>query len=301
MTNFLLIGVCLLAGILFRRSGTLPTDAHKGINAWLIYLAMPAVSFKYLPYVVWGPEQLVPALAPVLVFFAGLTYVKIYASRQSFEPATIGGLMLITALGNTGFIGFPLVNAYFGPQAMSAAVICDQVTVMLFSTVGAAIAVKSSGTKELELSDILRKVSRFPPLIGCVLALTVPRVIDITHVSPLFDAIAATTAPLAIFSIGLQLQFNGWNEQRGVVFSVLAYKLFLAPAAVLATLLALRIKGISADVSVFQMSMPALLSSAVVANQYNLNPILVNRIVGIGIVVGLFSTGIWYFATRLLM
>jgi hypothetical protein len=49
------------------------------------------------------------------------------------------------------------------------------------------------------------------------------------------------------------------------------------------------------------MSMPALLSSAVVANQYNLNPILVNRIVGIGIAVGLFSTGIWYLATKLLM
>jgi hypothetical protein len=286
--------------MLFRRSGTLPSDAHRGINAWLIYLAMPAVSFKYLPYVVWGPEQLVPALAPVLVFFAGLFYVKLYASRQSFDQATIGGLMLITALGNTGFIGFPLVNAYFGPQAMSAAVICDQVTVMLFSTVGAAIAVKSSGTKELLLSDILRRVTRFPPLIGCVLALTVPKFIDITPVAPLFDAIAATTAPLAIFSIGLQLQLKGWCEQRGIVCTILAYKLFLAPTAVLVTLLALRIKGTSAEVSVFQMSMPALLSSAVLANQFNLNPGLVNRIVGIGIAVGLCSTGIWYLSTKLL-
>lgn len=164
---------------------TLPTDAHKGINAWLIYLAMPAVSFKYLPYVVWGPEQLVPAFAPFLVFFAGLAYVKMYSSRQSFDPATIGGLILITALGNTGFIGFPLVNAYFGPQAMSAAVICASGDGDVVFDRGAAIAVKSSGTKELELSDILRKVSRFPPLIGCVLALTVPRVIDITLISPL--------------------------------------------------------------------------------------------------------------------
>jgi predicted permease len=174
------------------------------------------------------------------------------------------------------------------------------VTVMLFSTVGAAIAVKSSGTKELLLSDILRRVTRFPPLIGCVLALTVPKFIDITPVAPLFDAIAATTAPLAIFSIGLQLQLKGWCEQRGIVCTILAYKLFLAPTAVLVTLLALRIKGTSAEVSVFQMSMPALLSSAVLANQFNLNPGLVNRIVGIGIAVGLCSTGIWYLSTKLL-
>ena len=57
----------MLAGMLLRRFGTLPADAHKGVNAWLIYLAMPAISFKHLPYVVWSPELLVPILVPLLV------------------------------------------------------------------------------------------------------------------------------------------------------------------------------------------------------------------------------------------
>jgi len=290
----------MLAGMLLRRFGTLPADAHKGVNAWLIYLAMPAISFKHLPYVVWSPELLVPILVPLLVFVAGLAYVKLYAKVNSIAPATTGGLMLMAGLGNTGFVGLPLVSAYFGELNMGTAVICDQVTVLLVSTLGAAIAIKASGAKTVELSDILKKVLRFPPLIGCLLALTVPRWVDIAPAAPLFQAVAATTAPLALFSIGLQLRLEGWTQQAGVVGSVLAYKLVLAPAIVLAALMFFQVKGATAEISLFQMGMPSLLSAAVVASEYNLNPPLMNRIAGMGIVAGLGTSYLWFLATKLL-
>ncbi|MDP9955909.1 hypothetical protein J2X97_001546 [Epilithonimonas hungarica] len=51
MINFVLIAVCIVAGMIFKSTKTIHPDAHKGINTWIIYLALPAVSFKYLPKV----------------------------------------------------------------------------------------------------------------------------------------------------------------------------------------------------------------------------------------------------------
>jgi predicted permease len=49
------------------------------------------------------------------------------------------------------------------------------------------------------------------------------------------------------------------------------------------------------------MGMPSLLSAAVIANECNLNPPLVNRIVGVGILVSLATTGIWFFIAKALL
>jgi len=301
VANFLLIAVCILAGVLLKRSGKLPQDPHKAVNAWLIHLALPAVSFKYLPHIVWSSELLVPLLAPVLVFIAGFIFVKLFCLRKNIDQPTTGGLLLMACLGNTGFVGFPLVTAYFGVQQISTAVICDQSTVLLFSTIGAVIAVNASGTQKVVFSGILKRLLSFPPLIGCALALTVPHFVNLSSLDGFFAAIAATTAPLALFSVGMQLKFEGWTQDASVVSSVLLYKLVLAPLLTLGAILLLHLRGPAVEVSLFQMGMPSLLSAAVIANECKLNPPLVNRIVGIGIVAGLATTGLWFFVIKALL
>ena len=47
--DFLLIAICLLSGLVFRSAGILPENSHRGINAWILYIALPAVSLLYIP------------------------------------------------------------------------------------------------------------------------------------------------------------------------------------------------------------------------------------------------------------
>jgi predicted permease len=42
--------------------------------------------------------------------------------------------------------------------------------------------------------------------------LVLSQFIDLTFAEPLFDKLAATVSPLALFSVGLQLKFNGWKK-----------------------------------------------------------------------------------------
>jgi hypothetical protein len=292
--NFILIGVCIIAGMIFRRSKTLPADAHKGINAFIIYLALPAVSFKYLPHITWSPQLFFPALAPVIVWVGGWIYITLLSSKSRLGKKEIGGLKLSAGLSNTSFVGFPLIMAYFNEKAVGIAIICDQVTFALLATVGVVVAVIASQKHELSAGLILKRVLKFPPLLGCVSALIIPHFINISFLDPFFDKLATTVAPLALFSIGLQLQFDGWRSEVKWISSTLIYKLLLAPALVTAVAVVLRLKGIIPQIGIFEAAMPTLLTSGVVAEEYGLNPKLSNLIIGIGIILALASSALWY-------
>ena len=294
MANFILIGLCILAGILFRKSKSLPKDAHKGINAWIIYIALPAVSFKYLPHITWTKDLLFPALAPIGVWLLGWLFITLYSRIRNMNKATSGGLKLTSSLSNTSFVGFPLIVAYFSEKELAIAIICDQVTFMLLSTIGVIVAIRSSQHQKLNPKVVLKKVLTFPPLIGCVLALTLPRFIDVSSLDPLFDKLAGTVGPLALFSIGLQLKFGGWFSELKHISFALLYKLILAPLVVLLVALVLGMHGIITKITIFEMAMPTLLTAGVVADQYNLNPKLSNLVVGIGILLSFITTGLWW-------
>jgi len=294
MANFILIGLCILAGILFRKSKTLPKDAHKGINAWIIYIALPAVSFKYLPHITWTKDLIFPVLAPICVWIFGWLFITLYSRFSKLSKATSGGLKLTSSLSNTSFIGFPLIVAYFSEKELAIAIICDQITFTLLSTIGIIVAIRSSQNQKLSAKLVFKKVLTFPPLIGCILALILPKYIDISSLDPLFDKLAGTVGPLALFSIGLQLRFGGWfGELKHISFALL-YKLILAPFSVLIIAFLLGMQGTITKISIFEMAMPTLLTAGVVADQYNLNPKLSNLVVGIGILLSFITTGIWW-------
>lgn len=294
MTNFVLIGLCILVGFLLRKYTSLPKEAHKGVNAWIINVALPAVSFKYLPHIEWNSSLLLPVLMPVIVWLCAGLYVKIYASRNAVSRQTAAALLLSTGLSNTSFVGFPLTVAYFGEQELSTAVICDQVTFMILATAGILLAIKASGSSNPSPSSIIKKIIFFPPFIACIAALVIPVFVDISPLDNVFDTLAGTIGPLALFSIGLQIKFDGWKNEIKHVSYALLFKLILAPLIMLAIVLLANIKNNIAQVTVFESAMPSFLTASIVATEYNLNPPLSTLITGICIVISFITTAIWF-------
>ena len=299
--NFILIGICVLAGMLFRRSKTLPPDAHKGINAWIIYLAMPAVSLKYLPHVQWTGNMILPALTPIIIWLGGWFYSRWYALKSGIDKATEGALKISAGLSNTGFIGFPLIMAYFSEKELGIAIVCDQVSFTLLSTAGVIVAINSSKKQVLSAGVVLKKLFRFPPFLACMAALILPHFINLSAADPLFDKIATTVGPLALFSIGLQLKFDGWRNQWKTLSVALVYKLLIAPFLILIIALLLHQTGIVAKISIFEAAMPTVLTAAVIADEYHLNPRLSNQIIGIGIILSFATTAVWYLIVQWLL
>ncbi|CAA7390831.1 hypothetical protein CHRY9393_02794 [Chryseobacterium fistulae] len=131
-------------------------------------------------------------------------------------------------------------------------------------------------------------------MVGCIAALILSQFIDFTLAEPFFDKLAATVSPLALFSVGLQLKFNGWKKLIPQMSTSMLYKLILAPAMVLALAIVLGVKGDVAKITIFEAAMPTVVTSSIIAEQFRLNTKLTNLIIGVSIIMGFFTSAVWY-------
>lgn len=294
MVNFVLIAVCILAGMIFKATKSIHPDAHKGINTWILYLALPAVSFKYLPKIHWTAEMLFPIAATFLTAVFCFFFMMFYSKSKGYSRRSRSTMELVSGYSNTSFIGFPLISAFYGESLLSIAVICDQTMFFSLSTLGIIAAVRGGSKGQVSAKFILKRLITFPPLVGCIAALILSQFIDFTLAEPFFDKLAATVSPLALFSVGLQLKFNGWKKLIPQMSVSMLYKLILAPAIMLGLALLLGIKGNIAKITIFEAAMPAVVTASIIAEQFRLNTKLTNLTIGFSIIVGFFTTAIWY-------
>ena len=297
MIHFFLILICISAGVIISRLRILPVDAYKGINAWVINIALPALALRFVPEIAWNNQLLLPTIGPVFIWVGAWLFVRIYDRNKQLPAGSRTALLVTCGLGNTAFLGFPMVAAFYGEQEIHHAVVFDQITFITFSTLGVITILKASSGKSdaLNISFFIKKVLRFPPLIGCLVALTVSRFTDFSLVNPLLDRLITTLSPMALFSIGLQLKFGSIQQELKLIAAGLFYKLLLAPCLILLLALLLHSSGNPAKISVFQAAMSSHITVSLLAGQHGLNPRYCSLIVAMGIITGFITTAGWYF------
>jgi len=296
--NFILIAFCLVAGLFFHSTGILPENSHRGINAWILYIAMPAVTLLYVPTIQWSSALMLPIAMPFLVWGGAWIALKLFAQRVSLDKETFTALLLTAGLGNTSFIGFPLTQAYFGEEGLRIAVIFDQLTFIVFSTLGVMTALKAAHGPQYGWKAIIRSILRFPPFLVLVVALILPRFANLAPLDPLLTKLSGTVVPLALFSVGLQMRFPEWKRDLMPLSIGLAYKLLLAPTLVFCAALGFQVNGIIAQTSVFEASMAPMVTAAIMASEYRLNPRVSNLMVSIGILISIITTALWFLILR---
>jgi len=315
MINFALIILCISVGMAMSKAKMLPADAHKSVNAWVLYVALPALALRFVPEIEWSLRLLLPVLTPVVVWCGAWLFVQIYDRKKRLSTASRTALLITCGLANTSFIGFPMIAAFYGESEIHHAVVIDQLSFLLFSTVGVITILRASAEKTGEVGEngeagemgksgkpggvyILKKIFRFPPFVACLTALILPHFINMTAVNPLLDKLVATMSPMALFSIGLQLKFGAIKQEWRLVSAGVLYKLILAPLLVFILALVLQTGGNLARISVFEAGMSSHITASLMAAQYNLNPRYCSLVVGVGILLSFVSLAGWFFVLR---
>ncbi len=293
MLNLLLIVFCFLAGLIVKQAGLTPGNAYKGINVWILNIAVPAIFLRNMPYIKWNNELLVPLIAPVIIWIGSYIIFNFLAGRWKLSKATLGALILTAGLSNTSFLGF--ISVYYDESNIGIAAVYDQISFVLLATAGLVTALSHSGSSTCNTRYIAYKLLKFPPFVACLVAAIIPCFINIAPFNPLLDKIASTIGPLALFSIGLQSHFSGWKKHAKTLIAGLCYKHFIAPALILALCTWLGRDGIVTKITVFQAAMPTLATASVLADETNLDSELANLMVGTGVILSFFTTGMWWY------
>ncbi len=295
MANIILLAVCLLAGIGLRKTGRFPAPTPAALNGFIIHISLPALAIRHI-HGMQLDASLALTAAMAWLLFAGAWVLFASAGRAfNLDRGTIGALILVAGLGNTSFVGLPMIEAYFGKEYLGIGIIADQLgSFMVLSTLGILVAsVYSSGS--VTPRQMARKVLLFPPFQALLFALLLRPLPFPDWGATMLDKLGSTLTPLALFSVGFQLQFGGITSILKPLSAGLAYKLLLGPALICLLYVALLgATGTIIQVTVFEAAMAPMITAGIIAIDHRLHPQLVGMLVGIGIPLSFATLYVWH-------
>lgn len=200
---FIVIGV----GYALRRSGFLSKAGEDWMNRLTFYVALPllfAVSIgnTRMENLAVGGITLVYGAAALVVV------VITYLFTAWMAPAVRGALVVSSFRGNLAYLGFPVIAATLGPEALAkAAFVVGIISIMV--QILSVVILERLRTHNTSIS-LLRQMQRVivnPLVVGCVLGLGL-RVAPFSLPGPLLNSmemIGNLALPLALLTLGASM------------------------------------------------------------------------------------------------
>lgn len=295
MSGLVLITVSFVAGLAARSIKTFPENTHLSLNAFIINISLPALIIVRVAKMEFRPELIWMAAMPWIIFLGGGVFFFSLKRILRFSSATLWTLILVAGLGNTSFLGFPLVEYHLGKDALAGAIISDQLgSFLILATIGSFIvASHSSSTGK---PKPLRKLLTFPPFIALWMgALLHPFSLPGWFEEPL-EIIGSTLTPLALFATAFQLRLSQIPGNRLTLTFALSWKLLLAPGII--AFLYYPILSNSAllyKTAVLEAAMGPMITAALLATASRMNAPLAILLIGLGTPLSLASSWLWIY------
>ena len=252
----------VLCGYLAARQHVLPESAIPGLNAFVLYFALPCMLFRFGMNTPLG-QLLNPVVlacyltsAVVIVFF---TIAVTLSTAVPMKDAAFGAL--VAAFPNTGFMGVPLLVALLG--AAAAGPLISIVLADLFVTSSLCIALaqaheaKGAGAHAAAAKALRGTLAN--PLPWAIALGAAAAAVDIRLTGPpevIVRMLADSASPVALFTIGAVLWRAGQHAHTRtpprLYLPVAAIKLFVHPLLVFALCAAARSLG--APLSAFEVT-----------------------------------------------
>lgn len=235
---FILIGL----GFFSARIGLVNREQARGMGAFVIHFALPALVFKALAErslgeVLNGPYLVAYALASLALFGFGLLLAWRWRGQNLSQSAILAMGMSVS---NSGFIGYPIAVMVIGPTAGLAMALGMLVENLLMVPLALALAEagQQQGRGLTVLRETARRLLRNPLIIAIVLGLAMS--LSGLHL-PLVPArvvemLAAASAPVALFVIGATLYGMKIGGMAADLAQTAIGKLILHPLLVFAAL-----------------------------------------------------------------
>jgi predicted permease len=302
MNNYLLLGACFILGIILRRLKRLPDNAAAALNGFIVHISLPALTLTYVHGLHLQANLILPALMAWVMFAIGCGVFWLAGKVLGFSGATTGALMLTGGLANTSFVGLPMIDTFYGPQYLGLGILIDQIgSYFVLSTLGILVASLYSPGRTVSARAVLRKIALFVPFQAFVLALLLMPFDYPPWLDELLKRLGATLVPLALVSVGYQLQLSQVRGKALALSAGLVFKLIVAPILILLLFAGpLRNDWQVLSVTVFEAAMGPMIGASIVAMDHELDPPLVTLMVGVGIPLSFLTLPVWWHVLQLI-
>ena len=170
MGNILFLFFCLCLGVLLRHVKSLPENMPGTLGGLILHVPLPALCLLSIPDLEWKLSLIPLGLVTWIVFAMAYFFFTYLGKKYSWDRDLIGSLILTSGFCNSAFVGFPVIEALYGKEALKSAIFLDQAgSFLIVSSFGIWVAIHfSSGAIKKRL--LLKKIIFFPPFMAFLLA-----------------------------------------------------------------------------------------------------------------------------------
>lgn len=226
MTLFLLI----ISGFCAAKFNLLDDKGLRGLNTLVLTFAQPALILSKLQTP--ASPELIAELAWVFVLtcatiaIAGVIAFRLFAKEAPQRRAVLTNLSMVS---NCGFMGYPVITATMGEEALIYAVIFVTAFNLMCWTLGSFFF---GGRKAMQPQKLLTNPTIWAVVGGLTLFLTGWTLPD--FINDALTMMGSTTTPLAMFVIGSRLISLKAEHLRDVKLLIMcALRLLVFPAMIL--------------------------------------------------------------------
>lgn len=297
MASIILLFLCLGLGVLFRITSLFPKETPNILNQFVIFISLPSIALFYLPQVEISSQLLFPVGVAWIGFAVAALLFLTLGKIFNWSRSLIGCLILTGGLGNTSFVGIPVIEALYGKEGLKTLVLVDLPgTFMVLSTFGILVAASYS-RGETSFKEILLRMFKFPPFIAFLIGISFA--LSGIHfpetINSVFEKLGATVTPLALVSVGYQLKIEKKSKHWKFLTLALIYQLMAWPAIIFTLYrYVFHQSGPSFQVCVMEAAMAPMITAAIIASSYGLKPKLSSMMIGIGIPASFITMAFWY-------
>lgn len=293
----------MILGIILKKSKIVPENFHTSLNAFVINISLSAFSLYYISKIELNSSVIYPVLVAWIGIFLAIAFFVILGKFFGWKFSVIGALIMCAGFGNTSFVGIPVIQAMYGEEGLKTVMLVDQPGFVALSTVGILVANFYSGSKD-SLAKHITKILKFPPFIAFVVAIIlnllsveIPKDFD-----DVLMKLGATTVPLALVSVGSQMQWKKIEKEEGFhLFLGLLFKLVIYPLIILIIYKFLLHQNSDViDICILEAAMAPMITAAIIAAAHDLEPKLCNLMVAVGIPLSFVTLAIWHYVLQIL-
>lgn len=236
-SQMIVLSLAMAIGFVARKLDLMSDGFDGTLSQLVINITLPCmvISSVFTEEPLPSPESILNILLFSFAVYAFVLIVAFIAPLVLGLPrAKRGVYSFITAFGNVGFIGFPVVCAIFGPQALLYAAIANIPFNLAAFTIGAMFIASSSPSGKKVRLDWKTFVS--PVQVACLVAIgfALLQIHDGGVFASAVDTIGSMTTPATLLIVGSSLtkyspkaMLDNWRAYVAVSF-----RLVLVPVAV---------------------------------------------------------------------
>ena len=272
LQQMVVLFIIMIIGFLCQKKGMLNEEANKRISGLVVNVANPALVLSASinkENVIEGMELLASSLLAIGMFGVLILIARFLPVILKIDKQNHGTYKAMTVFSNIGFMGFPVISAVYGSEALLYASVFLLPFNILIYTYGVNVMQQNGTNKQpFQWKKIINT-----GVIACIISLFIylTRLPIPQFAEDVITSLSNLTAPLSMMLIGASMtKIKGrdlLSDHKLLIFSVI--KMILIPVCGMLLIMQFDINPLFKGVCLIMLATPVGSMTAMLAQQYD--------------------------------